>query len=237
MYILFVNMNLALNIADVRKQLPELSKYLVKNGTVIVTNHGRPESILVGYNNFYRIINLNSRSSMHCAVILAASGNKRRTRLIINAKRLIRILNRLHIGQIILICDFQKITKFSGLPENTTIMPVTNNNPGFASSLKRALRFIEGNFDSVLITFATRPNIKLSTIQALFTYFETTAKKPAIVSPIYKSRRGHPVLLSANIIPELLSMDSRWGLASFIRHHSKDCVDIEVKDQGVVKVK
>lgn len=230
-------MQLALSIADVRRDFPAISKRAAKTGPVVVTHHGRPESILLSYAEYRRLVSPKPVTRRRAAVILAGRGGRKRSIIGLRegARRLVAILRLAAVTRILLVSDDEEIISMRTLPEGVTAIPTSNRNQGFASSLKRALRFIEGECDSVLIAFASRPKVKASTVRALFETYEHAKRKPAIVSPVREARRGHPVLLSGRIIPEALEMDPRWGLSTLVHRHEGDCAEVEVDDPGILE--
>jgi molybdenum cofactor cytidylyltransferase len=229
-----LGVQIALSIAEVRNRLPALSKRVLRDGPVVVTHHGRPESVLLSYDDFRRAARQES-SGVRCAVILAAGGRdaRRASELIKGARRLVRILRQAAIERIILVSDRPDSSEFNALA-GVVMVPTENKNRGFASSLKRALRFVAEEHDAVLVAFASRPNVKSSTLRALYRRFEAERSKPAIVSPRYGDHRGHPLLIARHIIPQALRMDPRWGLASLIRRNATRLADVPVNDPGIL---
>lgn len=229
-------MQIALSIADVRNDFPALSKRAIKVGPVVVTHHGRPESVLLSYAEYRRLIESKAIPVRRAAIVLAGSGGKKRParKLVEGADRLVSALQAAGVSRILIVSDIAKVIASRDLPEGATVIPTFNSNRGFASSLKRALRYIEGECDAILLAFASRPDVRSSTVLSLFEKYERMKRKPLIVSPLHQSRRGHPVLISGRLIPEALNMDPRWGLATLVHKHEHEIVEVDVDDPGIL---
>ncbi len=230
-------MRLALSIADARNDLPALSKRVRDEGPVVITHHGRPESVLVSHDACRRLDRVPVGVPGRRAVVLAASGAKRlgARKLAAGVMRLVSLLAKARVPETIVVSDLSFPSPFRDLPDGVTLLPTSNSNSGFASSLKKGLRYVEGDCDTVLVAFASRPRILPATVESLFSAFEERRRKPLLVVPVHDGRRGHPVLLSARLIPEALRMDPRWGLAALVRRHARSVAEVEVEDPGILR--
>lgn len=231
-----MSMQLAISIADARNDLPSISKQALRGEPIVITRHGRPESVLLSYAEYRRLAPPAPAAVRRAAVVLAGRGGRQRPGggLMKGARRLTATLRAAGVARILLVSDDARIIAMRALPEGVTAISACNRNRGFASSLKRALRFIDGECDPVLIAFASRPEVRPSTVRSLFERYERAGRKPAIVSPVRAARRGHPVLISGRLVPEVLRMDPRWGLASLVRRHEGELVEVEVGDRGIL---
>jgi len=76
------------------------------------------------------------------------------------------------------------------------------------------------------------PFVSPDTVRAVIAAY---AQKPAIVSPRYRGKRGHPVALPASLRDEIRATDSHMTLHDVIHAHMDMRVDVEVGDPGVVR--
>lgn len=76
------------------------------------------------------------------------------------------------------------------------------------------------------------PFVSESTVRSLLGLFETHG---GIVSPRYKGKRGHPVLLPGRLRDEILRAHPTSTLHDVIKSHASDRIDLEVEDPGVVR--
>jgi molybdenum cofactor cytidylyltransferase len=64
---------------------------------------------------------------------------------------------------------------------------------------------------------------------------EAYARKPAIVSPRYRGKRGHPVALPASLRDEIREAGPGATLHDVIHAHLDMRVDVDVDDRGIVR--
>jgi molybdenum cofactor cytidylyltransferase len=76
------------------------------------------------------------------------------------------------------------------------------------------------------------PYVSPGTVRAVIAAYE---RKPAIVSPRYRGKRGHPVALPASLRDEIRSADSGATLHDVIHAHADMRVDVDVDDRGIVR--
>src|SRR5204863_466121 len=60
-------------------------------------------------------------------------------------------------------------------------------------------------------------------------------RKPAIVSPRYRGKRGHPVALPTSLRDEIRAATSRATLHDVIHAHEEMRMDVDVDDPGVIR--
>ena len=60
-------------------------------------------------------------------------------------------------------------------------------------------------------------------------------KRTAIVSPRYRGKRGHPVVLPPELRDEIRAADPSLTLHDILKRHPDLRVDVDVDDQGVVR--
>ena len=112
------------------------------------------------------------------------------------------------------------------------VRPVENPDPsrGMFSSIQEGVAQAQG--DAILVMPGDMPFVSPDTVGAVIDAF---AKKPAIVSPRYRGKRGHPVALPMSLRDEIRAAGPRATLHEVIRTHTDIRVDVEVDDPGVVR--
>jgi molybdenum cofactor cytidylyltransferase len=112
------------------------------------------------------------------------------------------------------------------------VRPVENPDPsrGMFSSIQEGVAQAQG--DTILVMPGDMPFVSPNTVRAVIAAYE---RKPAIVSPRYHGKRGHPVALPASLRDEIRAADPRVTLHDVIRARSDMRVDIDVDDRGVVR--
>ena len=98
------------------------------------------------------------------------------------------------------------------------------------NSICLGLNYIEDLCDRVFILPAKSPMFLPETIKRMM---DMDAQ---VVCPVFEGRRGHPVLVSSNIIGKLLNYKGEKGLRGALRQVDVDrCAwEVEVEDQGII---
>ena len=112
------------------------------------------------------------------------------------------------------------------------VRPVENPDPtrGMFSSIQEGVAQAQG--DTILVMPGDMPFISPETVRAVIAAYE---RKPAIVSPRYRGKRGHPVALPSSLRDEIRAADSHATLHDVIHAHGEMRMDIEVDDPGVIR--
>lgn len=110
------------------------------------------------------------------------------------------------------------------------VRPVENPDPsrGMFSSIQEGVAQAQG--DMILVMPGDMPFVSPDTVRAVIAAYE---RKPAIVSPRYRGKRGHPVVLPASLRDEIRAADPRATLHDVIHAHTDIRVDVDVDDPGI----
>ena len=138
------------------------------------------------------------------------------------------------VAQIIVVVapDADDLTHDVNAFTDARVWPVVNPDPsrGMFSSLQTGMGEAEG--DALLVLPADMPFVLPTTVKALLDAF---ASKPAIVSPRYDGKRGHPVILPPALRDEIRAADPLLTLHDILKRHADIRVDLDVADRGVVR--
>jgi molybdenum cofactor cytidylyltransferase len=112
------------------------------------------------------------------------------------------------------------------------VRPVENPDPsrGMFSSIQEGVAQAQG--DTILVMPGDMPFVSPDTVRAVLAAY---AAKPAIVSPRYRGKRGHPVALPATLGDEIRAASSHATLHDVIHAHTDMRVDVDVDDRGIVR--
>ena len=107
-------------------------------------------------------------------------------------------------------------------------------NPDFAlgqsTSLKAGLQAVAKDTDAILFCLGDQPLIQTETVQALLQAWQE--KKPAILLPTYKGRRGNPVLFGAQTFSGMKELTGDAGARSLFAVYEP--LEFPVQDRGIV---
>lgn len=99
--------------------------------------------------------------------------------------------------------------------------------PELSTSVKMGLSFLQGKCRRVVFTPVNIPLFFPTTLRALL------KTEGEIVTPVYKGRGGHPILLSDAVIPAILSWDGKEGLRGAIRSMENLRKLLPINDKGI----
>jgi len=110
---------------------------------------------------------------------------------------------------------------------------VTNPDPsaGQLSSLQcglRGLAAVPGH--AALVLPVDVPLVTIETVRAVVSHWRAT--RPLVVRPTRDGRHGHPLLLDASLIPELMRSDLPDGARTVVRAHRSDAGELPIDDDG-----
>jgi len=122
--------------------------------------------------------------------------------------------------------------------QDITIIENSDYRQGMSTSLRmgvRALTNMKNNNrqsvnvpTSTVILLADQPLITASIIDTLIATREATGK--AIVVPLYRGKRGNPVLLAEDLFPELMEVRGDEGGRSIIQRHPQNIATVELSE-------
>lgn len=104
---------------------------------------------------------------------------------------------------------------------------------GQTSSLQAGLRALDApDLEAVVLCLVDHPAVSAATVRQLVDSFR--ASPAPVVIPTYQGRRGHPVVISRALFPELLSLGPAEGANTIIRRHRAATHFVEVDDSGIL---
>lgn len=103
---------------------------------------------------------------------------------------------------------------------------------GQAASLRAGVSSIMGTCDAAIFMLADQPLIKATLIMELMTRFNQ--HRPDILYPVYRRRRGNPVIISSRLFPRLLGATGDQGARFLFADTSLHVHACEVEDRAVV---
>jgi len=104
---------------------------------------------------------------------------------------------------------------------------------GQTSSLQGGLRALDSpNLEAVILCLVDHPAVSATTVRKLTQSFQQSPTP--LVIPTHQGQRGHPVVISAAIFPELLNLGPDEGANSVIRKYRAATQSVEVEDACVL---
>ncbi len=111
---------------------------------------------------------------------------------------------------------------------------VLNPSPerGMSSSLRAGVEAAPPETGAYLLALADMPAIRPALSASLVACFARAGK--AIVVPVCRGRRGHPVLIGGELRPSLLEIEGDVGARAVLRAHPERVAELETDDEAVL---
>ena len=106
---------------------------------------------------------------------------------------------------------------------------------GMASSLRQGLLAMDPSSEAFLVLLADQPGIGPEILNTIIRTFRQADPKRGIVRPVYRGRRGHPVLIGAQYRKEALRLRGDVGARQILMNHLGDVLEIDVEDNAILE--
>ena len=104
---------------------------------------------------------------------------------------------------------------------------------GQLSSIHAAIRSLPvGATEGIIVCPVDHPLISAHLVAALIAAFDAGGK--TIVLPMYRGRRGHPVIFRAALYEELLAASAEVGARQVVWNHAAEVAAVETEEEGVI---
>lgn len=176
------------------------------------------------------------------AVILAAGESKRmkvpkmllpfdgRTMI---EKTITNVINSEVFNTLVVLGSFRDV--IGGAIGHLPITVCYNDNymEGMLSSVQCGLRNVPGSAGAVLIIPGDQPLIEPAVINRVINAFRRSKK--GIVMPVFKGKRGHPLIVDRKYIDEIRSYGKSEALRSLAGIHKEDVLEVSVNTASILK--
>lgn len=100
---------------------------------------------------------------------------------------------------------------------------------GQLSSLQCGLRALPP-CEAVFFSPADSPGVSAGTVASVMEAWRGASRKPAFVIPRHQGRRGHPVLMNADLIPAMLQLPAGESARDLVHRHAAETLYADVED-------
>lgn len=116
--------------------------------------------------------------------------------------------------------------------EHVRIVENPRYRDGMLSSIQAGIGSLGDEVAGALLCPVDHPDIEPSVVDALIRSFE--ARESPIVLPVCEGRRGHPVLFSRSVFPEIADAPVAVGARQVVWDHENDLVELPVPTRGIL---
>lgn len=107
-----------------------------------------------------------------------------------------------------------------------------NYQKGQLSSIQAAIKSVPKDCDAIMICPIDRPLISTELIKKLIEAYSKS--KPPIIIPIFDAKRGHPVIFSSSLFPEVLRAPHDVGARAVVWAHHNEVVEVQTEEEGIL---
>ena len=116
---------------------------------------------------------------------------------------------------------------------DVSIVPNPDCQKGMFSSVQAGVRRLRAGYTAFFLLPADIPLVSPATITALM---DAARQSPgAILYPVYQGKRGHPPLIPAELISDILAWNQEGGLQAVLRRHESLALDVPVDDEAILR--
>jgi len=120
-----------------------------------------------------------------------------------------------------------------GRPGTRIVVNDTYDSGEMISSVQRGISAFPPESPAFLLTFADQPRVQPQTISSLVHSFFKT--KPPLVLPTHAGKRGHPIVISTALAPEILALRNPETLKTVVQRHLPSALMLPVPDPTVLE--
>jgi len=104
---------------------------------------------------------------------------------------------------------------------------------GMLSSIQAGFKALGGDAEAVVVMLGDQPFLPAKVVDAVIEAYRTGGK--GIVIPVFRGRRGHPVLVDMKRRDEVLGLDPAEGLRQLMRARPGDIREVDVDDANILR--
>jgi molybdenum cofactor cytidylyltransferase len=117
----------------------------------------------------------------------------------------------------------------SGRPVKVTVNPAYQQ--GMSTSIVTGLNLVSDKARAVMLALGDQPFVDSQTVNKILGEFNSHNKGIAV--PVYRGRRGRPVIFAISYKDELLGLEGDIGGREIINRHPDDVLEVAVNCEGV----
>jgi molybdenum cofactor cytidylyltransferase len=176
-------------------------------------------------------------------VIILAAGESKRMKvpkmlLTFNGKTMIeKVIENVHRSNVfnilVVLGSFRE--EILGVIGHLQINHCYNENyrNGMLSSVKCGFKNLPVNYEAVLVFPGDQPLIEPEVINVMIEKYRKTSK--GIVIPVYRKKRGHPLLIDFKYREVVDNLSDMEGLRSLVQRFKEDVLEVATKSPGILK--
>jgi molybdenum cofactor cytidylyltransferase len=107
---------------------------------------------------------------------------------------------------------------------------------GMTSSFQKGMRLVMGSVDVAFLFLGDMPILDRSFLSVMIHRMEVNLDRALIVSPVYKKKKGHPLLFHRQLFREILCLKKTQTIRDIVRRHADRLLTIEAPEWTVMDI-
>ena len=104
---------------------------------------------------------------------------------------------------------------------------------GMLSSVQCGIKALPDNTDAVMIFLGDQPSNNEGVINTLIMKYESSSF--GILVPVYKGKKGHPLLIDKKYFDEIFNLNPGIGLRELLQKHPDDVALVDTDEAGILR--
>ncbi len=139
---------------------------------------------------------------------------------------------RIGVQRVVTGADHAEITHGVALPPGVVVVN-RRWQRGQLSSIRAAIESLRSmETEGMLLALVDHPLVTRDVVAALIAAFDGSPR--SIVVPVWRGRRGHPVIFPARLYSELYAAPEDVGARAVLWAHKNEVVEVRTEEEGVV---
>ncbi len=138
--------------------------------------------------------------------------------------------SRVNEAIVVVGCEAEAVAKkVAARPVRVVVNP--NYKQGMSTSLVKGLDLVSDGAKAIMVALADQPFISSQVINQLIGEFER--HKKGIAVPVYKGKRGHPIIFAIKYRKELLGLSGDAGAKAILEKHPEDVLEVDTGSEDI----
>lgn len=136
------------------------------------------------------------------------------------------------VGEVIVVVGYKAqgmIKAIANRPVKVVVNPFYHQ--GMSTSIVTGLNLVDNKAQRLMIALADQPLINNKTFNRLIE--ESLGADKGIIVPIYRGKRGNPIIFSTKYKEELLSLKGDVGGRQIIKQHPDDILEVATDSESI----
>ncbi|MBM3285111.1 MAG: nucleotidyltransferase family protein [Candidatus Aminicenantes bacterium] len=104
---------------------------------------------------------------------------------------------------------------------------------GMLTSIQRGIAVLPDACRAAVVVLADQPAIPTEIIDGLIRVYRQ--KKKGLIVPVYRKKRGHPLLVDLKYRQEISLLEPSFGLRQLLRRHPEDILEVRVSTPSILR--